>query len=85
LKGVGVPEYCLGGNVEEVIDPKLLEKGVWTILSAKTYIHNVLRKLENMFESGLFKECLMPIMESYHPELDDSPLLNKISHSNIGL
>ena len=74
LKGVGIPEYYGGWNVEEACDPKLLEKGVRTILSAKTYIHNVLGKLENMFDGGPFKKCSTPMMEAYHPELDDSLL-----------
>jgi hypothetical protein len=81
LKGVGMPEYYLGGNVEEVQDPSLLEQGIRTILSAKTYIHNVLGKLENMFDGGPFKKCSTPMMESYHPELDDTPLLNDTNHS----
>jgi hypothetical protein len=81
LKGVCVPEYYLGGNVEEVSNPKLLEKGIRTILSAKKYIHNVLGKLEIMFDGGSFKKCLTPMMESYPPELDDLPLLNEVNHS----
>jgi hypothetical protein len=42
LKGVGVPEHCHVGNVEEVSGPKLLEKGIRTILLAKTCVHDVL-------------------------------------------
>jgi hypothetical protein len=82
LKGVDrIPEYYLGGNVEEVSDPKLLEKGIPTILAAKTYIHKILSKLENMFDGGPFKKCSTPMMESYHPELGDSPMLDEVNHS----
>jgi hypothetical protein len=81
LKGVGIPEYYLGRNMEEVRDPSLLAQGIRTILSAKTYIHNVLGKLESMFDGGPFKKCSTPMMETYHPELDDTPLLNDINHS----
>ena len=31
LQGVGIPEYYLGGNVDEVKDPVLLEKGIRTL------------------------------------------------------
>jgi hypothetical protein len=81
LKGVGMPEYYLGGIVEEVRDPFLLAQGICTILSAKTYIHNVLGKLEGMFDGGPFKKCSSPMMESYHPELDDTPMLDDRNHS----
>ena len=57
LKGVGIPEYYLGGNVDEVTDKDLLATGVRTILSAKTYIWNALGKLESMFDGGPFKKC----------------------------
>ena len=81
LKGVGVPEYYLGGNVEEVQNQELLEKGIRTILSATTYIQNALGKLENMFDGGPFKKCTTPMMETYHPESDETPLLDAINHS----
>jgi hypothetical protein len=32
-----------------------------------------------MFDSGPFKKGSKPMMESYHPELDDSPLLNEVN------
>jgi hypothetical protein len=56
-------------------------KGVRTILSAKTYIHNMLGKLESMFDGGPFKKCSTPMMEAYHPETDDTPLLDGVNHS----
>jgi hypothetical protein len=34
-----------------------------------------------MFDGGPFKKCSTPMMESYHPELDDSPLLDETNHS----
>ncbi len=40
LKGVGVPEYYLGGNVEEIQDRQWNQKGICTALSARTYIEN---------------------------------------------
>jgi hypothetical protein len=81
LKGVGVLECYLGGNIEEVSNPKLLEKGIQTVLLAKTCVHNVLRKLENMFDSGPFKKCSTPMMELHQPELHDAPVLNAVNHS----
>jgi len=74
LKGVGTPEYYLGGNVEHLTD-------MWNFidinkaLSARTYIVNVTQKLEQMMGYE-FKQAKTPMADAYHPELDDSPLLN---------
>ena len=49
LKGVGVPEYYLGGDVE-ILDQHWKEDGVGIALSAKTYIKNVIPKFETLFD-----------------------------------
>jgi hypothetical protein len=36
LKGIGVPEYYLGGNFNQVDDPDLISKGIMSALSAST-------------------------------------------------
>jgi hypothetical protein len=75
LKGVGVPEYYLGGNVDP-LDAAWNAEGCYTALSARTYIANVSEKFETMLGRTEFKKVKTPMMESYHPELDDSALLD---------
>ena len=71
LKGVGVPEYYLGGDIKR-------EKGKdgkkHTIISAKTYIRNVCSKIEKLMEVQP-KNYHSPLEGGYHPELDTSPFL----------
>ena len=51
LKGVGVPEYYLGGNVDRAA--KLDKDGCRTKISARTYILNVCEKIERVFNKQL--------------------------------
>jgi hypothetical protein len=72
LKSVGIPEYYLGGNVEFLGEAwKNQELGL--ALSAKTYIQNIIPKVEGLFCKE-FKPIKTPMSEGYHPEVDDSPL-----------
>ena len=73
LKGVGTPEYYLGGNVDSPVDGYWDKLGVTTALSAKTYIKNAVARFEKLLERELTKESL-PMSPGDHPELDDSPL-----------
>lgn len=72
LKGVGVPEYYLGGDIKR-------EKGKdgrkHTTISAKTYIRNVCKKIEKLMDVQL-KNYHSPLEGGYHPELDTSPFLS---------
>jgi hypothetical protein len=74
LKGVGVPEYYLGGNFDNVTDPELTKQGIKTSLGARTYISNIIEKFERMFD-GDIRQAHYP-MQDLHPETDDSPLLS---------
>ena len=74
LKGVGEPEYYLGGDIE-TWDEHWEKEGVTTPLSAKTYIKNVLEKMEHLF-GGALATWETPRAQDLHPELDDSPFLN---------
>jgi hypothetical protein len=76
LKGIGTPEYYLGGNFSQVDDPELMEKGIKTALSAETYIINSVEKFERMFGEGL-KTQKSPMVEASHPESDDSAFLSR--------
>ena len=73
LKGIGAPEYYLGGNID-YLDPPWTQDGVKHALSARTYIENVTTRMETLFghELRIFKT---PMDHEYHPELDDSELV----------
>ena len=50
------------------------------ILSSQTYAGNMIEKFETLVVDGrsqyCFKEYKTPVDKEYHPELDESPLLN---------
>ena len=48
LKNVGFPEYYLDGNVE-FLGESWKDQGLGLVLSAKTYIQNVIPKFEHLF------------------------------------
>jgi len=73
LKGVGVPEYYLGGNIDRSMKPD--KDGCKTKISAKTYIVNVCEKIERMFDTKL-RNYFSPLEGGYHPELDTSELVS---------
>jgi hypothetical protein len=86
LKSVGIPQYCLGRNVE-FLGEAWNNQVLGLTLSAKTYIQNVIPKFEGLFGKE-FKPIKTPISEGYHPKIDDSPLCTKDDsdkyRSNIG-
>ncbi len=67
LKGVGVPEYYFGGDMELGKDGNMS----W---SAKAYIKNVSNRIAKLFETCL-RSRDSPMVEDYHSELDTSPFL----------
>ena len=74
LKGVGVPEYYLGGNVEQ-LDEHWNKQGITLGFSCKTYVANIIPKFESLYNQEL-KKIKTPMCETYHPETDDSPELS---------
>ena len=76
LKGVGRPEFYLGGDVNMA----KTTKGYMHAFLAWTYIKNVCEKIEKLYETSL-KNYRLPLEGRYHPELDKSGLLvgNEIS------
>ena len=71
FKGVGEPEYYLGADVSR---KKIPGVPYITTISAKTYLKNVCEKIERLFECKL-RNYHSPLEGGYHPELDDSELL----------
>jgi hypothetical protein len=76
LKGVGAPEYYLGGSIDDIVDKQWQEEGVFTALSARTYIENVMEKLELLCGVEQFHKANSPMNDIYHPETDETPLLD---------
>ena len=74
LKGVGVPEYHLGGNFGRDPDGTLF----W---GAKSYVEKMLANFERMF-GGPPKKYGTPLDEGDSPELDQSDLLDD-EHTHI--
>ncbi len=73
LKGVEIPEYYLGGNVN-VLDERWNVDRITTGLSARTYIENVTEKMELLFGHKI-RPYKTPIDNQYHPKMDDSLLV----------
>ena len=74
LKGVGIPEYYLGGNIEPM-NEHWNKQGINMGFSSRTYVSNIIPKFEALFETDL-KRIKTPMAEDYHPEVDESPELS---------
>ena len=74
MKGVGIPEYYLGGDIE-FLDEHWTKENIGIGFSSKTYISNLIPKFEALFERQ-FKSSKTPMASDYHPKVDDSPLLS---------
>ena len=75
LKGIGVPEFYLGGDVLEM-DECWHSQGIFHGLGAETYIRNAVSKYERVLGRTIAKFDA-PMEHKYHPESDDSPLLSE--------
>jgi hypothetical protein len=69
LKGVGAPKYNLGGNIDEVSEKQWIEDGVLTALSARTYIANVMEKLEKLCGVKQFAKAIFVDADHAHDML----------------
>ena len=72
LKGVGKPEYYLGGDIKTF---KKADGTIGVATSAKTYIKRVCDKIETLMDWKL-RNYGLPMEAEFHPELDVSKLLN---------
>ena len=73
LKGIGEPDYYLGGNILCPVNDHWTAEGINLGLSAKTYIKNSVTIFERLFDKQL-RSSSLPMSEGDNPELDDSPL-----------
>ena len=78
VRGVGDPDYYLGAEYGRV-KGDFTESGTTSSWSAKTYLKNVIDKIEKIV--GHLRTYTIPMDPEYHPELDESALLsgNEIS------
>ena len=68
-----MPDYHLGGNVE-FMGEHWTKENINLGFSSKTYIENIIPKFKRLFDR-MFKAIKTAMDEAYHPEIDDSPLL----------
>ena len=68
MKGVGYPQFYLGGDVVE-FPPSWKSKNVSFGLSAHTYIKNCVGNLEQICNTT-FKHANVPMNQLLHPEID---------------
>ena len=86
LKGVGIPSYYLGVDIVEVssVDTWKMEPIDW-MMSSKTYSTNMIKKFEELMSEGrpqyAFPEYKTPMDVEYHPELDESALVDAEMHT----
>ena len=80
LKGVGDPVYYLGGDINKTSIKWQDEPTIYQ-LSATTYVKNIIDKFKKLLGEGLehfdFPSKPTPMAEDYHPELDESALLDE--------
>lgn len=72
LKGVGVPDYFLGAEYGRQ-KGDYNERGETSTWSARTYLKNVIEKIERIL--GPLRSYTCPMDPEYHPELDDTDML----------
>jgi len=73
MKGVGAPQYYLGGDVLKLGEEWLKEE-IDSAFSTETYITNCLPKLAKMLGCEQFARANTPMDENYHAEMDTSEL-----------
>jgi hypothetical protein len=74
MKGVGYPQFYLGGDVVE-FPPTWKQHNVTFGLSSHTYIKNCVESLERMCDTT-FRKVGVPHDPNYHPELDNTELIS---------
>jgi hypothetical protein len=75
LRGIGKPEYYLGGDVVE-LDATWHSFRINTGLSAQTYAKNIVEKYEKL--TGLeLRKYNAPMDKEYHPEADETDFLGE--------
>ena len=71
FKGVGSPEYYLGGNIKIQYNGDKIEE---LQLTSETYIKRICEKIESLMNWKL-KGFMNPMDPNYHAEIDNSDFL----------
>jgi hypothetical protein len=71
LKGVGEPEYYLGGNVDLLLDSTWKEDNIALGISAQTYVKNMVERFETTFGTELRLQKT-PMFKQYHPKSNET-------------
>ena len=84
LKGVGTPEYYLGGDVIDLTQDvsSWAKEGIKFGLSAETYIRRIADQILTSYQKILgvstgMRKASTPLPENFHPEQDTSELLDQ--------
>ena len=73
VKQAGPPDYYLGNNYRYEDN-----ENIWTV-GTVTYLNEAVRKVEEIFGTLRMYKTPLPA-DNFHPEMDDSPLLNEKQH-----
>ena len=71
IKGIGEPEYFIGAEIGRV-KGEYAESGVTSTWSARTYLANIIDRIEKQL--GVLRAYTCPMDPDYHPELDESAI-----------
>ena len=74
LKGVGHPEYCLGGIIE-VLGEKLTKESLNIALSLETYVKTVIPNLMKIIKKENLRLIRTPMSSVEHPEVDKTDII----------
>ena len=77
VKGIA---YAGHSKKDKCLDPIWIKHGITTAFSVRTYISNTVDRLETMVGQQ-FGRYDTPMSEALHPEIDDTPFLDPIKHS----
>ena len=66
MKGVGYPEYYLGGNIE-VLGEEWTKDSLTIALSSETYVKNVIPKFMKLLKKESLRSYGTPMPSTYHP------------------
>ena len=88
LKGIGELEYYFGGNINPLDDTWKEDIVSLALFTCQTYIKNVIKCFETAFGAKFHLLKTLMSDEEYHPETEDTPLLDarggSIYHGLIG-
>ena len=71
LKGVGMPKYYLGADIDRITEPENV-----LVMGAKTYIKKAVEQIETLMKMTLPTRPTSPLEAGDHPELDETEFLD---------